>query len=140
MDTFNPDMAMVQLDRTVTFIRDFISPICVPSNIKFPDKPKEAYVAGWGASKHSCDTTEHGPEPHTMCKFPFKYKGQVLNRCTRLPTPASDNPICGQLFKWAKSSPKLMKTLYPDMHESGSLRVYFWDTGRKKASYTTCYR
>ena len=36
----------------------------------------EAYVAGWGADNSQCDSNDFGPSPHTMCKFPFVYKGK----------------------------------------------------------------
>ena len=37
----------------------------------------EAYVAGWGADNSQCDSNDFGPSPHTMCKFPFVYKGKT---------------------------------------------------------------
>ena len=73
-ETFSPDLAIVELDRRVKF-SDLVNPICLPK-AKFKDRQaKDAYVGGWGASQFACDTNEHGPNPHTMCKFPFKYQG-----------------------------------------------------------------
>merc|ERR1711953_1131901 len=99
-ETFSPDLAIVELNRRVEFnVPDLINPICLPSpSLQFNDRPKDAYVGGWGASQFACDTNEHGPNPHTMCKFPFNYQGQVFQRCTRLPTPSATNPICVELF------------------------------------------
>ena len=37
----------------------------------------QAYVAGWGADNSQCDSNDSGPSPHTMCKFPFVYKGKT---------------------------------------------------------------
>lgn len=129
----------MELNREVKFIKDYISPICVPVNQKFDDRPKDAFVGGWGASKFACDTNEFGPNPHAMCKFPFKYKGQVHEGCTRLPTPASENPVCSQLFRWASKKKQLMRQLKVDMSQSTSARVYFWNDKKKKAQLTTCY-
>ena len=42
---------------------------------------QQGYVAGWGRTKHSasgCTTDGNGPKPYSNCKFPFKWKGQVL--------------------------------------------------------------
>ena len=100
--------------------------------ILFFQKPfPEAYVAGWGAGNSQCDSNDFGPSPHTMCKFPFVYKGKTNSlslstvnlrihskkpnkifsknewilfagithtRCTRMPTPSNDDPICKQFF------------------------------------------
>ena len=74
-ETFNPDLAIVELDRRVEFVQGLIGPICVPPTNEFKDKPSDAYVGGWGASHSDCDTNDFGPSPHTMCKLPFKYKG-----------------------------------------------------------------
>ena len=46
----------------------------------FHQKPLlQAYVAGWGADNSQCDSNDFGPSPHTMCKFPFVYKGKTNN-------------------------------------------------------------
>ena len=140
-ETFSPDLAIVELNRRVKFVPDLINPICLPPTSKFKDRPKEAYVGGWGASQFACDTNEHGPNPHTMCKFPFNYQGQVFQRCTRMPTPSATNPICVELFKWAErsKSKRIRKLINFDMPESSSFKVYYWNEELKKPAYTTCY-
>ena len=110
-ESFNPDLAIVELNRRVNFVPDLINPICVPPTNKFNDIVKDAYVGGWGASQFSCDTNHFGPNPHTMCKFPFVHNGQVHQRCAKIPTPAAHNPVCAQLFRWAKNKRKLRKLL-----------------------------
>merc|ERR1712037_206862 len=95
-------MAIVELNRKVEFIPDMVSPICVPLTEMFDDRPKEAYVAGWGYDQYHCDTNDNGPNPHTQCKFPFIYNGEVQRKCAKTSTPAAENPICKELFNWAK--------------------------------------
>ena len=74
--TFSPDLAIVELNRRVEFVPGMINPICVPPSSSFQDRPLEAYVGGWGAAKFACDTNNFGPNPNTMCKFPFVFKAQ----------------------------------------------------------------
>ena len=139
LKTFIPDLAIVELDRRVKFVPQMVSPICLPPNSAFKDRPKDAYVGGWGASKFACDTNDHGPNPHTMCKFPFEHKGQVFHQCTRLPTPSASSPVCRQLFQWAKKSRRLRRLINSDMNESNSYKIYYWDDRLRKPAYTTCY-
>ena len=139
METFSPDLAIVELNRRVKFVPEIVTPICLPPSPTFPDRPKDAFVGGWGASKFMCDTNEHGPNPHTMCKFPFEHNGQVFDRCTRMPTPSASSPVCMQLFQWAKSSKRLRRLIHSDMSESSSFKIYYWDDALKKPAYTTCY-
>ena len=81
-----PDIAIVTLNSEVKW-SDHVRPICVPNSPKFPDHPADrsseqmmAFVAGWGASFRTCDTTEFGPAPHTQCKFPFIFKNKKYSR------------------------------------------------------------
>ena len=85
-------------------------------------KFKDAYVSGWGLGHYSCNTNDFGPNPHTMCKFPFVHNEQVHEKCTTLPTPASDNPVCKQLFKWAKKKKAWKKIIEKDMSEDTSFQ------------------
>ena len=84
--TYGPDLAMLTLDRKVTF-SDYVGPVCVPDSVEFPDHPTDgsgehmmAFVAGWGASYSTCDSNDYGPMPHTQCKFPFIFKGKTYDR------------------------------------------------------------
>ena len=76
-ESFSPDLAIVELNRRIEqFVPNMINPICVPTSEAFKDRPKDAYVGGWGAERFRCDTNDFGPNPHTMCKFPFVFKAQ----------------------------------------------------------------
>ena len=101
-----PDLAIIELRQRVNFVPNMIGPICVPPLTKFDDKPEYGYAGGWGANQFSCDTNDNGPNPHTKCKFPFKYKGQTYTKCTKIVTPSADNPICLQLYKWTNGKRK----------------------------------
>lgn len=146
-ETFSPDLALVELGRSVKFIREAIVPICVPDSTHFHDRPKEGgrgeemkvYVAGWGASSSQCDSNNHGPDPHTMCKFPFQYNGQVYSQCTRIPPPSSKNKVCQQFFDWAASIGGLGKSVSPNMRTDKSIKIYFWDSKTQTARQTSCY-
>ena len=70
--------------------------ICVPLRDLF------YLVIGWGADQYQCDTNDNGPNPNTQCKFPFMYNGEVQRKCAKTSTPASENPLCIELFNWAK--------------------------------------
>lgn len=135
----SPDIGIIELKKAVNFVSNLVGPICMPPSSRFKDRPRNAFVGGWGANYAYCSTNKDGPNPHTQCKFPFKYKGQVFSQCTRLPTPTSDNPICKQLYAW--SSKHLMdRDVKKHMNEGKSVQVYYWDENRKKAATTACYR
>ena len=95
----------MELEKKVHFSQGTVAPLCVPNSAAFEDRPDQAYVGGWGTSKNKCDTNDFGPNPHSVCKFPFQYRGQVFNKCSRMPTPAAMNPVCNELFKWAQKQP-----------------------------------
>ena len=139
----SPDLAIVELNRRVEFVPNFINPICVPSTPRFNDRPKNVYTGGWGTNQFSptiCSTNDFGPNPHTMCKFPFVYGGHVHNGCSHFPTPAANNPICNQFFAWAKRKSWSRKWAKSKMPESSSFKLYFWNKKHQKTSLTTCYR
>jgi hypothetical protein len=55
-ETFNPDLAIVELNKEVKFVPEVIAPLCIPPTPEFPDKSTKehqvkAYVAGWGAQR-----------------------------------------------------------------------------------------
>jgi len=54
-ETYTPDITIVELDREVEFIPEFISPLCLPPSGRVNDRSSnttnvKAFVAGWGAS------------------------------------------------------------------------------------------
>ena len=135
-----PDLAIVELSQRVEFISNMISPICVPTTPRFNDRPKQAYVAGWGAAQFSCDTNDFGPSPHTMCNFPYVHNGEMHSKCSHTPTPGADNPVCAQFFAWAKNKKRWRDRVGHNMDISESFKLYYWNEHHRKPSYTTCYR
>ncbi len=85
--TYKPDLALVTTTEPFRF-SETVGPVCVPSSLEFHDHPAESeeeedmmsYVAGWGAQFSFCDTNGFGPQPHTMCKFPFSHGGEAHDR------------------------------------------------------------
>lgn len=136
-ESMYPDLALVKLAQKVKFIPYLINPICVPPTPDFDDMPSDAFVGGWGADSFACGTNENGPNPHTQCKFPFTFKGQVFQSCTRMPTPSSHNHVCQELFRWA-----FQRKFRPvtGLNQGNSLLVYYWDEKTNKAAYTSCYK
>ena len=92
-------------------------------------------MAGWGAAFSQCDSNMFGPSPHTMCKFPFVYKGKVHKECIKGPPPSADNKVCQQFFKWLKKADKS----YDYSDKSRQFSIYLWDPKINNARVTTCY-
>ena len=69
-------------------------------------------------------------------------KGQVYNKCSYSYTPATENPVCNQLFEWAKKNKLWSKRILTrkQLPQDTSVRVYYWNEMVDKAAYTTCYR
>lgn len=55
-DTFSPDIAIIELDRNVEFVQDFIGPLCLSPPGKVVDSSSNktltrAFVSGWGVQR-----------------------------------------------------------------------------------------
>ena len=63
--------------KVVPFSANGVSPVCLPSlDMNFKIHGLKGYVAGWGMTRNpDCFTNNYGPERHSKCRFPFKYKG-----------------------------------------------------------------
>jgi len=127
------DIALVKLDRDVTFIKDEIEPICLMEANDRSDVPHSKaddtslYVAGWGKTESSCTTDENGPIKHLKCKFPFTYRDKEYQSCKSARSPSSQIEECRQLRK------QLGTLRYPQQKEDGNLVV---NNGKENI---TCY-
>ena len=82
-------------------------PICLPNSKRFPDSSGYVNVAGWGLQHESqkryekCKTGEHGPNPFSKCKFPFRTPGLDFSNfdCLHGVSPTAENKICLELFR-----------------------------------------
>ena len=69
----------------------------------------------------------------------FCNTGSTYKSCTRLSTPATESPICSQLFSWASKKPKYKNIISYEMSQTSAFQVYYWNEETKKADHTICY-
>ena len=89
-------------------------PICLPSGPRFPDSKGVVYVAGtnsnqnsqvnfqkkskfigWGSTNdQDCTTNDDGPDPYSLCKFPFLKGGLLHTECLPSTSPSGNNKVC----------------------------------------------
>lgn len=106
-ETMNPDISLAELNRRVNFVPNVVAPVCIPTvedTMRAFENHVKMFVAGWGAQFSACDTSDIGPSPNMMCKFPFIYNGKKYDSCITEPTPAASNPVCSSFFKWAQKN------------------------------------
>ena len=119
-------------------------PICLPKNKRFPDSTGLVYVAGWGLHHEfqngyeNCKTGEHGPNPFSQCKFPFKTPSSSFSSfgCIYGRSPTAKNKICMKLHRKMKkmNKKKLLENGYGRGSENTStflsfFRLLFIDLG-----------
>ena len=99
---------------------------------------------GWGHTttpgkygKSLCYTNEFGPAPHTLCSFPFSYKGHVFSDCIKTDVPSSRNPVCRNFFKWANKVK--LKSEEKNLDSSYSIEYPSFKTGRRRVHHVRCY-
>ena len=134
-------------NKRIKFKPGVVSPICLPGrdlkDIPTQTDPElKAYIAGWGRmspdaenGRAFCDTKEFGPSPHTVCSFPFSYKGEIIHGCAKIPSPSSHHVICRQFFEWAASK---QLDLWNDKLNK-SYVIKYWNKKAKKKSQIRCY-
>merc|ERR1719204_785911 len=121
------DIALVKLDRDVSFIENEIEPICMMAANDRSDVPHSKtddtslYVAGWGWTTASCTTDEYGPVKHLKCKLPFTYRGKTYEGCKVARSPSSRVEECSQLKEQ-------LGMKYPQVRQDGNLVV---DNGKE---------
>ena len=139
----------MKLNKRVEFSKE-VAPICLPTpDMNFPDIPGQApsakggkngtfvgYVAGWGAAFSQCDSDDFGPSPHTPCKFPFVYKGQTYEDCSKDPPPSSGSKICHQFFRWLKQADKQAPA---DDNKNAHYLIYYWNSKTEQPASKSCF-
>ena len=75
-------------------------PICLPPGPKFPDSKGVVYVAGYpNYNDQDCTTNDDGPDPYSMCKFPFINSGMLISNCISITSPSGNNEACKRIHK-----------------------------------------
>jgi len=126
------DIALLKLDRDVSFMENEIEPICMMEANDKSDVPHSKdddstlYVAGWGKTENSCTTDEFGPVKHLKCKFPFTYREKEYQSCKEARSPSSKVEECRKLREQ-------LGLKYPQVRQDGNLVV---DNGKENV---TCY-
>jgi len=139
-ETMNPDISLAELNRRVNFVPNVVAPVCIPTA---PDTKRafehdvKMFVAGWGAQFSACDTSDVGPSPNMMCKFPFIYKGKKYDSCVNEPTPPASNHVCSSFFKWAQKN-KIALNFGHNQKSPGPHPISVEDPG-KKGSFVKCF-
>jgi len=126
------DIALIKLDKIVSFGENWKMPICMPlkqteedQNMdEKPWKENRVYVAGWGRIKVYCTTDMYGPAKHSKCK-----RGGYGTKCMFKPSPNRKKKIC-------KEFRKKHKDIYPKNRADGIISII--DEKRKK-NQTFCY-
>nr|XP_005892957.1 PREDICTED: transmembrane protease serine 11D [Bos mutus] len=96
-ETHENDIALVQLDREVTFNR-YIHTVCLPEANQAISPGSTAYVTGWGSQSYSGNTVSDLNQgrvniiSNTVCNAPAGYNGAVLSGmlCAGLPEGGVD--------------------------------------------------
>ncbi|XP_006079900.3 transmembrane protease serine 11D isoform X2 [Bubalus bubalis] len=96
-ETHENDIALVQLDREVTFNR-YIHTVCLPEANQAISPGSTAYVTGWGSQSYSGSTVPDLKQgrvniiSNTVCNAPAGYNGAVLSGmlCAGLPEGGVD--------------------------------------------------
>ena len=56
------------------------------------------FIIGWGmVHDQDCTTNGDGPDPYSMCKFPFLNSGILINDCISIVSPSIENKACERL-------------------------------------------
>lgn len=70
------DIALLRLDRDVTFITNVLQSICLPLRADKSDVVRatagaalKVYTSGWGRVFSKCVTDQFGPEKHIKCRY-----------------------------------------------------------------------
>ena len=77
-------------------------PICLPSpRSNFPDFQGQVHVAGYQKPNNDpvCSTNGDGPDPYSLCKFPFFTSGLLVTGCITTTSPSGKNKICEKIIK-----------------------------------------
>ena len=74
------DIALLKLDRDVTFKPNVLQSICLPLKSDKSDVVKaksgaalKVYTSGWGRVFSTCVTDGYGPEKHVKCRYTYSY-------------------------------------------------------------------
>eukprot|EP00069_Balaena_mysticetus_P010259 bmy_20604T0 len=96
-ETHENDIALLQLDREVTFTRD-IHTVCLPEASQNIPPGSTAYVTGWGSQKYTGSTVPYLEQArvkiisNSVCNAPSSYNGAILPGmiCAGLPQGGAD--------------------------------------------------
>ena len=58
------------------------------------------FIIGWGmVHDQDCTTNGDGPDPYSMCKFPFLNSGILISDCISITSPSGSNKACERISK-----------------------------------------
>ena len=61
---------------------------------------KKSKFIGWGLTNdQDCTTNDDGPDPYSLCKFPFYTNNLLVSDCISIMSPSGNNNACKRLSK-----------------------------------------
>ena len=66
---------------------------------------KKSKFIGWGMTNdQDCTTNDDGPDPYSLCKFPFFTSKLLVPNCITTMSPSGNNKACKRLSKQVTKS------------------------------------
>ena len=138
-------MIIISKTNVLDLQKDTNLSLTIPNSSQSPLIQFLPCLKGWGHTRNDdiyndktnkthevCFTNNNGPNRHTMCRFPFFYKGMLYNQCLKTPSPSSGNRRCRQ-FKADKGKEAMPK-------EGESLMIKYNKGKRKTVCYSEGYK